>query len=333
MATGVTITASRPQSIARFESSNTHASNPPLKAYVIHQIRTFFSSLGLLSRNRISTIMTMTVIAIALALPSGLYILLNNISHLSAGWDNSAQISLFLKPGITEKQAQTLVKKLKLYENIKSVKLIHKDSALEEFQRISGFGEALESLGKNPLPHVITAQPSIDKRRPDKIAHLVKELRQLKQVDIAQLDLQWVKRLYTLLAIAHRGIWVISVLLALAVLLVVGNTIRVDIQNRRAEIEVTKLIGATNAFIRRPFLYSVLWYGLSGGILAWILTSISIGLMENSVERLATLYNSGFQLQGLYFNEAMILIGFSCSLGLLGSWIAVSRHLHEIEPS
>ena len=319
--------------MAKFESSNTVACNSPVKAYFIHHIRTLISSLGLLSRNRISTIMTMTVIAIALALPSGLYILLNNISQVSAGWDNSAQISLFLKPDITEKQAQTLVKKLKLYENIKSVNLIHKDSALEEFQRISGFGEALESLGKNPLPHVITAQPVVDKNRPDKIGYLLKELRQLKQVDIAQLDLQWVKRLYSMLEIAHRGIWVISVLLALAVLLVVGNTIRLDIQNRRAEIEVTKLIGATNAFIRRPFLYSGLWYGLSGGILAWILTSISIGLMENSVERLASLYNSGFQLQGLYFNEAMILIGFSCSLGLLGSWIAVSRHLHEIEPS
>lgn len=176
-------------------------------------------------------------------------------------------------------------------------------------------------------------QPIIDQNRPDKIQHLIKQLRQLKQVDIAQLDLQWVKRLYSMLEIAHRGIWVISALLALAVLLVVGNTIRLDIQNRRAEIEVTKLIGATNAFIRRPFLYSGFWYGLSGGVLAWILTSISIGLMENSVERLATLYNSGFQLHGLYFNEAMGLIIFSCTLGLLGSWIAVSRHLHEIEPS
>ncbi|MDH5471383.1 MAG: permease-like cell division protein FtsX [Gammaproteobacteria bacterium] len=319
--------------MAKFESSNQVARNSPVKAYFIHHIRTLISSLGFLTRNGLSTVMTMTVIAIALALPSGLYVFLTNISHVSVGWDNSAQISLFLKSDVTEKQAQQLVKKLNLYEDIKTVKLIHKDDALEEFQRISGFGEALESLGKNPLPHVIAAQPKIDPQRADKIQHLLKELRNLKEVDIAQLDLQWVKRLYSMLEIAHRGIWVISVLLALAVLLVVGNTIRLDIQNRRAEIEVTKLIGATNAFIRRPFLYSGLWYGLSGGVLAWILTSISIGLMENSVEQLASLYNSGFQLQGLYFNEAMTLIGFSCSLGLLGSWIAVSRHLHEIEPS
>ena len=163
--------------------------------------------------------------------------------------------------------------------------------------------------------------------------HLLKELQAMKQVDIAQLDLQWVKRLYTMLEIAHRGIWVISLLLGLAVLLVVGNTIRLDIQNRREEIEVTKLIGATNAFIRRPFLYTGLWYGISGGILAWVLTSLSIGLLEDSVARLAILYNSGFHLSGLGFDEAMSLIGLSCLLGLSGSWLAVSRHLHEIEPS
>lgn len=319
--------------MARSEVTNQLACNSPVKAYFIHHLRTLIASLGFLLRNRMSTLMTMTVIAIALALPSGLYVLLNNISKVSIGWDNTAQISLFLKSDTSEKEAQSLLKKLELYDNIKSARLIHKDTALEEFQRISGFGEALEALGKNPLPHVITVQPLVDNNRPDKLQHLLKQLRQLKPVDIAQLDLQWVKRLYSMLEIAHRGIWVISVLLGLAVLLVVGNTIRLDIQNRRAEIEVTKLIGATNAFIRRPFLYSGLWYGLMGGILSWILTSIAIGLMENSVEQLAVLYNSNFQLQGLYFSEAMKLIGFSCTLGLLGSWLAVSRHLHEIEPS
>ncbi|MDH5484894.1 MAG: cell division protein, partial [Gammaproteobacteria bacterium] len=166
-----------------------------------------------------------------------------------------------------------------------------------------------------------------------KIRRLLKDLDKLKQVDIAQLDLQWVKRLYTMLEIARKGIWIISLLLGLAVLLVVGNTIRLDIQNRREEIEVTKLIGGTNAFIRRPFLYTGFWYGFSGGILAWLLTTLSTGLIENSVEYLATLYNSGFQLNSLGLTETLTLILFSCTLGLLGSWLAVSRHLSEIEPS
>jgi len=173
----------------------------------------------------------------------------------------------------------------------------------------------------------------IDKTRPDKINPLIKQLSRLKQVDIAQLDLQWVKRLYVMLEIAHKGIWLISFLLGLAVLLVVGNTIRLDIQNRQEEIKVIKLIGATNAFIRRPFLYTGFWYGLSGGLLAWLLSSFSVSLLSDSVDRLAVLYTSDFQLMGLQFTEAMSLVGFSCLLGLGGSWLAVSRQLSSIEPS
>ncbi|HEY9052793.1 MAG TPA: permease-like cell division protein FtsX [Gammaproteobacteria bacterium] len=315
------------------ENFNQPLRNAPLKAYFIHHVRTLIASLGFLTRNALSSLMTVAVIAIALALPSGMYVLLNNLSNVSVGWDNSAQISLFLKNSVSEKQAGALVAKLKLYDDIDKVELIHRDSALTEFQRISGFGDAIAALGDNPLPHVLTIQPVVDPNRPDKIGYLIKTLEKLPEVDIAQLDLQWVKRLYSMLEIAQRGIWVISALLGLAVLLVVGNTIRLDIQNRREEIEVTKLIGATNAFIRRPFLYTGLWYGISSGILAWILTVLSISLVEDSVARLAMLYNSGFEISGLSGSETLTLIGISCALGLLGSWLAVSRHLKEIEPS
>lgn len=319
--------------MSRAESTNQLAKNAPIKAYFIHHLRTLIASLGVLSRNPLSTSMTVAVIAIALALPSGLYVMLSNASKVSVGWDNSSQISLFLKAEVDEKAAEALAKKLRLYEDIKSVKLIHRDQALKEFQKVSGFGDAINSLDNNPLPHVLAIQPVLDQQRPDKIRRLLKDLDKLKQVDIAQLDLQWVKRLYTMLEIARKGIWIISLLLGLAVLLVVGNTIRLDIQNRREEIEVTKLIGGTNAFIRRPFLYTGFWYGFSGGILAWLLTTLSTGLIENSVEYLATLYNSGFQLNSLGLTETLTLILFSCTLGLLGSWLAVSRHLSEIEPS
>ncbi len=315
------------------ENVNQPLRNAPFKAWFIHHIRTLIASLGFLTRNALSSMMTVAVIAIALALPSGMYVLLNNLSNVSVGWDNSAQISLFLKTSVSEKQANSLAAKLKLYDDIDKVELIHRDTALNEFQRISGFGDAIAGLGDNPLPHVLAIQPKVDPNRPDKIGYLIKTLEKLPEVDIAQLDLQWVKRLYSMLEIAQRGIWVISALLALAVLLVVGNTIRLDIQNRREEIEVTKLIGATNAFIRRPFLYTGLWYGISSGILAWILTALSISLVEDSVARLAMLYNSGFQISGLSGNETLTLIATSCTLGLLGSWLAVSRHLHEIEPS
>ena len=313
--------------------SNQLAKSSPVQAWLINHARTLIASLGAMTRQPASSLMTIAVIAIALALPSGLFVMLNNASHVSVGWDNSAQISVFLKQDVTDKQATRLQQKINLYEDVESVSLIHKDAAMQEFMKISGFGDALEALGENPLPHVLTIQPRVDSNRPDKVRYLLTQLNDLKEVELAQLDLQWVQRLFAMLEIAQKGIWVIASLLGIAVLLVVGNTIRLDIQNRRAEIEVTKLIGGTNAFIRRPFLYTGLWYGIAGGILAWLLTAISMALLDDSVAHLASLYNSGFQLRGLSFNETLSLIGFSCLLGLGGSWIAVGRHLSEIEPS
>ena len=318
--------------MSRFET-NRQARNAPFKAYWVHHLRSLLGSLGDLSRQLLSSLMTIAVIAIALALPTTMYAAINNLSQVSIGWDNSAQISLFLKQEVTEKQAQQLMAKLKLYDDIEQAKLIPREQALKEFQKTSGFGDAIEQLGKNPLPHVIELKPVIDKNRPDKINHLIRQLGLLKQVDIAQLDLQWVKRLYAMLEIAQKAIWLIAILLGMAVLLVVGNTIRLDIQNRQEEIKVIKLIGATNAFIRRPFLYTGFWYGLSGGLLAWVLSAFSVALLANSVDRLAVLYTSDFQLSGLSLAEAMVLVGFSCFLGLAGSWLAVSRQLHDIEPS
>jgi len=309
------------------------AKGSPIQAWAVNHARTLIASLGTLTRQPASSLMTIAVIAIALSLPSGLLVLLNNASQISVDLDNNAQISVFLKASTSEKQAKNLVRKLRLYEDIEQVTMINKDKALLEFSKISGFGDAIEALDSNPLPHVITVQPKVDPTRPDRIQHLLKQLNKLKQVELAQLDLQWVKRLFAMLEIAQRGIWVIASLLGVAVLLVVGNTIRLDIQNRREEIEVTKLIGGTDAFIRRPFLYTGLWYGIGGGLCAWLLTTISIGLLDDSVAQLASLYNSGFTLDGLSFTETINLIGFSCFLGLGGSWIAVGRHLSEIEPS
>ncbi len=313
--------------------ANQLAKSSPFQAWMINHLRTLIASLGVMTRQPAASLMTIAVIAIALALPAGMFVLLNNASNISVGWDNSAQISVFLKADVSEKQAKKLMGKLRLYDDVAAISMINKDQALQEFKKISGFGGAIEALGANPLPHVLTIQPNVDASRPDKIRHLIKQLNQQKQVELAQLDLQWVKRLFAMLDIAHRAIWVIASLLGIAVLLVVGNTIRLDIQNRREEIEVTKLIGGTDAFIRRPFLYTGFWYGISGGLLAWLLTTLSIGLLDSSVSHLANLYNSGFQLRGLSFAEAMNMIGFSCFLGLAGSWIAVGRHLSEIEPS
>jgi cell division transport system permease protein len=277
--------------------------------------------------------MTIAVIAIALALPVGMYIALTNIGQLSSGWDGSTQISLFLHTSVTEDDAQKLMQRLEKHKNIKKIELIDKETGLEQFKEISGFGDALKYLDSNPLPIVLVIHPKTQTDEPDRTTALVEELGKNPLVELAQLDVQWVKRLYTFLEIANRGILVISSMLAIAVLLVIGNTIRLDIQNRREEIEVSKLIGASDAFIRRPFLYTGLWYGIFGGVVAWFITLISLFLMEDPIHKLALLYHSEFRLSGLGFSNTLILILISCLLGLTGSWLAVSRHLKEIEPS
>ena len=307
--------------------------NTLMMSYFIHHLRVFIASLGHLTRNPLASFMTSAVIAIALALPANMFIAINNVSQMSVGWDSSTVISLFLKTSIDEKQAKKLAKKLRLHKDIESIQITTKEQGLETFKELSGFGDALKFLTTNPLPIVLKIKPIVDPQRPDKINHLVKELKAKKEVEIAQLDIQWVKRLYSILELAHKGVWIIGSLLALAVLLIIGNTIRLDIQNRREEIEVAKLIGASDAFIRRPFLYTGLWYGLSGGLLAWLLTSISLQLLSEPIHNLAALYNSNFHLTGLSLEDALFMVGISCLLGLGGSWMAVGRHLSEIEPT
>jgi len=277
--------------------------------------------------------MTAAVLAIALALPVGLYIALDNVGKLSSGWDGSTQISLFLHTHVKKRDAQKLMQRLEKHKYIKKVEFIDKEKGLEQFKEISGFGDAIKYLDNNPLPIVLVVQPKILANQANTTTQLVKELGKNKLVELAQLDVQWVKRLYTFLEIANRSIWVISLMLAIAVLLIIGNTIRLDIQNRREEIEVSKLIGASDAFIRRPFLYTGVWYGAIGGLIAWIITLISLLLMENPIHKLALLYHSDFRLTGLGAGNTLLLILISCLLGLVGSWIAVSRHLKEIEPS
>lgn len=293
------------------------------------------SSLGRLYRTPLSSLMTVAVIAIALALPSGLLVILDNLQRLNASWDTTSSISLFLKQSTGEAQAERLARELGDWPNIAGVTLIDREQALEEFRELSGFGDALQTLESNPLPHVleIRAESATAEDPEQAMATLVDELGRLPEVELAQLDMQWLKRFAALMDIGRRGILVVGALLALAVLLIVGNTIRLDIQNRRDEIEVSKLIGATDAFIRRPFLYTGLWYGLLGALLAWILVSIGFWLVDAPVRRLAGLYDSSFLLSMLSWQGIGLLLLSGIALGLAGSWVAVGRHLDAIEPS
>lgn len=300
---------------------------------VLSHLRTLIASLGVFYRTPFSSLMTSAVLGIALALPAGLYLILVNIQQLGAGWDGTARISLFIKRSVPDAEAAQLARRLRQWPEIAQVTFRTRAQALEEFRRHSGFAGALRALKENPLPAVIIIQPTRRHSEPRAIAALLDRLRQLPLTARAQLDLQWVKRLFSIMEIGQRAVHVIAGLLALAVLLIIGNTIRLDIQNRRDEIIIAKLIGATDAFIRRPFLYGGLWYGLIGGALAWLMVEVAIGLLAGPVQRLATLYASQFSLTGLGLLPGLTLLGIAALLGLAGSWLAVRRHLSAIEPT
>jgi cell division transport system permease protein len=290
-------------------------------------------SLGRLYRNRLSSLMTAAVIGIALALPSGLYLLLENIDRLSGSWDGQASLSVFLQDNVSEKAAAELAAQVSAWPEVGGVDLVTPVQALEEFRQHSGFSDVLDTLHENPLPAVLIVTPATEHIRPERVAGLQARLTALPQTDLAQIDLKWVQRLAAILDMTRRGILLISVLLGLAVLLVIGNTIRLEIQNRREEILVTKLIGATNAFVRRPFLYSGVWYGILGALIAWTLVQAGFWLLAGPVSHLAGLYQSAFRLQTLPMSLLNLLLGGGISLGLLGSWLAVGRHLDAIEPA
>jgi len=290
-------------------------------------------SLGRLYRNRIASSMTAAVIAIALAMPAGLYLLLGNLERLSGSWDGQASLSVFLQQDITDDQAHALAAQVREWPEVASLQLITPSQALEEFGQQSGFADVLGVLEENPLPFVLIVLPAGDTVDPLAASALRERFSSLPETALAQLDLQWVQRLAAILDIAQRVILIISALLALAVMLVIGNTIRLEIQNRRVEILVTKLIGATNGFVRRPFLYAGIWYGALGALLAWLVVEAGFWLLSEPVSRLAGLYHSDFNLETLPVQLLGILFLAGTVLGLLGSWLAVGRHLASIEPS
>ncbi|MGE0370488.1 MAG: permease-like cell division protein FtsX [Gammaproteobacteria bacterium] len=303
------------------------------KAYGEHHLQSLLDSLGRLTRNPVASAMTVAVIGIALALPTGLHVVLKNVQAVSTGWEDAAQISLFLRKNLREERLQKLVAELTAMPEVAVVTYVSPDEALEEFQRMSGFGEAVDALQQNPLPGVLIVQPSLTASAPAAVEGLLNRLRIHPDIEFAQLDMEWVKRLYAMMEIAKRGVAVLASVLALAVLLIVGNTIRLAIQNRRDEIEVQKLIGATDAFIRRPFLYSGFWHGLLGAMIAWLLVNVSLWVLSAPVERLSALYDSRFELGGLGLEATFYLMLFGVLLGFIGAWLAVDRHLRTIEPT
>ncbi len=300
--------------------------------WLSYHLQVALGSLGRLLHNPWATGMTVAVIAIAIALPASLYALTRNLNLLSESWGQTTAISLFLTPDTDIEQARALAVELRAHRNLDQVTLISPDQALSELGGYDGFSEAITQLEENPLPVVLALQPTPEVRIPEALERLAKEVEALPQADFARLDTRWVRRFQAILNVTQRGVVLLGGALALAVLLVVGNTIRLEIENRRNEIEIMELVGATPAFIRRPFLYTGGWYGLFGGIGAWLLVTLALALIQGPVSRLAALYHTQFPLAGLEATASLTILGGSLGLGLLGSWVSVGRHLSAAQP-
>jgi len=296
--------------------------------YLLRHAQVLLATLGQMARAPLATLLTLTVIGITLALPSGLYVMLDNLERVSAGWDRGAQASLFLKRNVTEAGAHKLAQQIRAMSSVTGVDYISREAAFAEFKKQSGFGAALNALDSNPLPAVLIVRLAVD--NPAAAESLMTTLAHLPGVDLAQLDIEWLRRLAALLQLAERGVVMLAALLSLAVLLIIGNTIRLAVVNRRTEIEIIQLVGGTPGFVRRPFLYSGLLQGLLGGLLAWLLVEASLLLLSGPARELAGLYGSSFALTGLGAEQGLSLAMAGGLLGWLGARLAVGWQLRQI---
>lgn len=304
-----------------------------MSAWLVRHAQTLVGALGRLSQQKLATLLTTLVIGIALALPACLHLLIANIQSASGNWDRAIDMSVYLKIPTALEEAQRIAERLRARRDVASVSVISADDALKEFRRDSGFGPAIDALTDNPLPHSLVVHPKGDYATAAHLEELAADIRALPSVELVQLDTAWVNRLQAILETVRRAVFLTAAFLALGVMAIVGNTIRLDIQNRRQEIEVTKLVGGSDAFVRRPFLYSGFWYGIGGALIAWLITAIVVGTLRDPVGRLAGLYGSGFEISGLGLEPTLILFASGTVLGWLGSFVAASRHLRQIEPS
>jgi cell division transport system permease protein len=300
--------------------------------YIAAHLQAALSSLGRLVHQPVAGLMTITVIAITLALPTGLHLLLDSVKTLSGHWDGATSLSVFLRADIDENQGHQLTRRIIEWPAVESAQLLTPQQALTEFSLYSGFDEALDLLEENPLPMVVLIQPISSLANSGELEDLLTRLRTEQPVEQVLVDLEWVKRLAAMTEIARRGATFLSVLLGLAVLLIIGNTIRLEIRNRQEEIIVIKQVGGSDAFVRRPFLYSGFWYGLLGAFGAWLLILLAGYLLEEPVRTLAQLYNSDMILQLANPATLAVLLTAGPLLGLLGAWSATGRHLAAVDP-
>lgn len=302
------------------------------RAWLVRHLQGALWALGHMSRAPLASLMTCAVIGIALALPAALFVALGNLSQLGSDWQRSAQISVFLAADARAGMAEQLAAELRLRSDVAGARTVSPEQALAEYRAMAGDSAALQSLdGQNPLPWLVVVVMEDAYTQPEEVEALATELRRVAGVDQVEYDQRWLRRLAALVALARRVAQVLAAGLGLGVLLVVGNTVRLEIERRRNEIQVLRLVGGTDAFVRRPFLYAGLWYGLFGAAMAALLVVAALLAVREPVDALSAAYGGGFALRWPGATQAGQLVASGALLGLLGAWLAVARYLRGAE--
>ncbi|WP_448249990.1 permease-like cell division protein FtsX [Thalassotalea agariperforans] len=299
----------------------------------IRHLQQAVGSLGELWRTPFTTAMTVLVLGISLSLPATLQLFVKNANQITAQWNSASEISLFLKLSISEKSAQNFVSRIELYPEVASVTYISAEQALTDFKALSGFGDALGYLAKNPLPATVLVTPTQRSSQAQAAQELLNKLTQEREVEQGKLDLEWLTRLEAIATLIEDIVFAIGFLLCSSVVLIIGNTIRLAILNQKDAIAVMKLVGATDSFIQRPFLYAGAWYGILGGVFACFAIAILAQYLSGAISALTEVYQQKIELTMLSFSELLLIIGFAVVLGLLGSFMSVRRHIRDIEPT
>lgn len=304
----------------------------PFNAWADHHRFSCVDSLQRLLATPWQSMMTWLVVAIALVLPALLYLAFDHIRPVSEQWQNDTQISLYIQSKTQPLAVEKLQQRLSELAEVDTVEIITPAMAQQEFQQYSGLGKVLASLDNNPLPYVLTVQAKATNNTPEQLAALQAQLQNEVLVETAQLDMDWLRRLQEIIHIAQRVVLSLALLLSVGVMLIIGNTIRLAIENRRNEIVVIKMVGGTDGFIKRPFLYTGFWYGIGGALLALPILLIAELWLSPPIQQLAFHYESEYTLSLINLNIAALIILLAGALGWLGAWLSVSRHLKHIEP-
>jgi cell division transport system permease protein len=300
--------------------------------YLTHHAQSLLGSAGRLARAPFATALTLLVIGLALALPLALGLFVANAMSATGGFTGAVDVSVYFKPDVAMTRVQQLAQAARGRAGVAAVQVISADQALQEFRQYSGFGTALQALGQNPLPNVLHVRPAAEAAAPADLEALKHYLAAWPEVDLVQVDAEWVLRFNAILDLLRRVLAIAAVLLGAGVLAVIGNTIRLEIQGRRTEIEIVRLVGGSSGFVRRPFLYTGMLYGLGGALLAWAMVGTAVLVLQAPVASLARLYGSSYTLRGVGLEALGLVFGAGLGLGWLGAWVAAARHLRGIEP-